>query len=138
MVERAKIATLVGIIRDNVADLERYAAAYGPDDLRRSRDAQHQTLHALFLATQASIDCANHLLADAGLPQAQSYRQIFDRLREGGILPAELAARMADWASMRNVLAHLYPVLDLDRVHAAISSDLDDLRAFADVADSLR
>ena len=48
--------------------------------------------------------------------------------------PADLARQLAGWAGMRNVLGHLYPTLDLARVHAAIAEDLGALERFAAVA----
>jgi uncharacterized protein YutE (UPF0331/DUF86 family) len=52
-------------------------------------------------------------------------------LARAGRLPPDLASRLADWASFRNVLAHFYPVLDLRRVHESLS-EIGDLRRFLD------
>lgn len=137
MVERDKLVRLLDILRDNVSDLRRYATRFSQEDLARKRDAQHMVLHAMYVATQAMIDCANHVLADRGLPRAATYAAIFDRLDEADVLPAELCARLSRWASMRNVLAHFYPVIDMKRVHRALQDDVDDLQRFVDEVERL-
>lgn len=38
-----------------------------------------------------------------------------------------LAERLADWASMRNVLAHFYPIVDFRMVVDTLRQDLGDL-----------
>lgn len=43
--------------------------------------------------------------------------------------PVELAGQMANWASMRNVVAHFYPVLDLSRVYDSLD-EIEQLTAF--------
>ena len=60
----------------------------------------------------------------------ESYREVFTSLVDAGELPADLGQRLADAASMRNVLVHEYLEVDLDEVEAALER-LDDLRRFA-------
>ena len=61
------------------------------------------------------------------------YRDALLELGRAGILEPDLAARLADWASFRNVLAHFYPILDLRRVYGALT-DIGDLEAFAQLS----
>jgi uncharacterized protein YutE (UPF0331/DUF86 family) len=60
------------------------------------------------------------------------YQDAFRRLGTSGFIPEQLSERLAGWAGFRNVLAHFYPVIDFERVHAALS-ELDDLESFAGV-----
>jgi uncharacterized protein YutE (UPF0331/DUF86 family) len=137
VVHREKLDRLLQILSDNLSDLRRYDATMSPDELARDRDRQHMVLHALYVATQALIDSAAHILTDRGLPRATTYAEVFHRLGEARVLPPELASRLADWASLRNVLAHFYPVIDLDRVAATLREDLGDLDAYLAIAWSL-
>jgi len=115
-------------LRDALEDLRRYRDQFDLARFRTERDAQRLVLQAMYVAVQASIDEANALAAELGL-SAETYREGFLVLGSAGHLDAVLASAMVDWASMRNVLAHFYPVLDLDRVHAALK-DIDQLEAF--------
>jgi len=116
-------------LRAALEDLARYRQAFDLPRLLADRDAQRLVLHAMYVATQACIDEAQQRVAELGLATSNTYRDAFLVLSQAGHLPHELGGQMALWASMRNVLAHFYPVLDLRRVHAAMS-DLEQLASF--------
>jgi uncharacterized protein YutE (UPF0331/DUF86 family) len=118
-------------LSEALTDLERYAATWSLEAFLASRDAQRMVLQALYVAVQAAVDEAIELLQERGAEPVASYRDAFLGLGRSGRLAPELARRLADWASFRNVLAHFYPVLDLRRVHAALS-EIGDLRQFLD------
>lgn len=130
MVDRDKARRLLSELTGCLADLERYREHVTAEELRKSRDTQHMVLRALYVATQAAVDLAMHLCADAGLPQPVTYQDSFRRLAEAGDVEAELADRLAAWAGFRNVLAHSYARVDYDRVHDALG-ELRDLAQFA-------
>ncbi len=116
-------------LADALADLERYRATWTLEELQASRDAQRMVLHALYVAVQACVDEALEIARADGAEAVGSYREAFLALGRSGRLSPDLAARLADWASLRNVLAHFYPVLELRRIHAALG-ELSDLRSF--------
>jgi uncharacterized protein YutE (UPF0331/DUF86 family) len=129
MVQREAASRFLGVLLDNLADLRRYRDCIDRARLHSDRDAQHMVLHALYVAVQASVDLALHIGANAGLPQSATYQEAFRRLGEAGLIDRDLAARLAGWAGLRNVLAHFYPVVDQDRVADALQ-ELTDLEAF--------
>jgi len=131
MVERKRALRLLNVLLDALGDLRRYGSQVKIEDLREQRDAQNMVLHALYLAIQSAIDLSFHIIADEGLPRPTSYQQAFLELGDAGLLDAGLARRLAGWAGLRNVVAHSYPVIDLDRVHRAIREELGDLEEFA-------
>ncbi|MDI7266913.1 MAG: DUF86 domain-containing protein [Myxococcota bacterium] len=137
MVAHERLERRLEILRDNLADLRRYASRIPPGGLSSDRDAQHMVLHALYVATQAAIDAGSHVLADRGLPRATTYAAVFERLAEAGVLSRDLAERMAGWAGMRNVVAHFYPVIDLGRVERALRQDLGDFDDFLAAVEQL-
>ena len=130
MVGADKARRLLTELLGSVSDLKRYRERVTREELRTNRDAQHMVLHALYVATQSAVDLAMHLGADAGLPQAETYQDAFRRLGEAGWLEPTLAERLAAWAGFRNVLAHLYAVIDYDRVYDALA-EVSDLERFA-------
>jgi len=89
---------------------------------------------AMELAAQCCVDLALAIAARRGLGIPETYREAFARLAQAGIITAEHASVLQGWAGLRNVLAHLYASIDLDRLFAALRSDLDPLRSFARVA----
>ncbi len=62
-----------------------------------------------------------------------TYRNAFQTLAQASVIDHALAAELASWAGMRNVLVPMYTALDLDRVHAALSQTAP-LRAFHAIA----
>jgi uncharacterized protein YutE (UPF0331/DUF86 family) len=118
---------------DALDDLRSYRRQYTLDHFLTDRHIQRQVLHALYTAVQASIDEAVAACSANGIDAGNRYRDAFLALGTAGLIDAELASRMADWASFRNVLAHFYPVLDLRRVYGALD-EIEDLEVFRDWA----
>ena len=100
------------------------------EDFVADRTAHEVVTLNLFLALQESIALATHWLSDAGWDVPRSHGEAFTALAARGILDAELAARLRSAAGLRNLIAHQYGVLDLRRVFAIASGDVEDLLRF--------
>lgn len=61
----------------------------------------------------------------------QSYKEIFLKIGQVGILPADFAQKIAVMAQFRNVLVHLYLEVDLQKVYHYLQRNLNDLESFA-------
>ncbi|MFZ5470279.1 MAG: type VII toxin-antitoxin system HepT family RNase toxin [Myxococcota bacterium] len=112
-------------------DLERYRDQYDSARFLSDHDAQRMVLHAMYEASQASIDLGVHLLVHRGEEAPSSYQEVFTRLESAGLISQDLARRMRGWAGLRNVLAHFYPVVDMTRVEAVLRNELVDLSEYA-------
>ncbi len=108
--------------------LEHYAATVTRAELETDLDAWLQVTRALELAAQCCIYLAMELVARRGLGLPESNRDAFVRLAQAGLLSAEQAHALGGWAGLRNVLAHLYGSIDLDRLHSALREDKSVLR----------
>jgi uncharacterized protein YutE (UPF0331/DUF86 family)/predicted nucleotidyltransferase len=97
------------------------------------RTAREIVIPNLFVALQECVSLATHWLAEAGERVPGSYREIFLALAESGVLPAELARRLAAAAGFRNLVAHPYGVVEPARVHAMAITELNDLLEFCRV-----
>jgi uncharacterized protein YutE (UPF0331/DUF86 family) len=93
-------------------------------------DASDAVVLHLWQAVQIVIDLAVSQCVRSHLGTPQSYREAFERLARAGIVPADLAERLARAAGFRNVVAHAYENLDMKRVHAAATTGPGDLRTF--------
>ncbi len=85
----------------------------------------------LHLAVEASLDLANHWIAEQGLRTPNANRDTFTVLEESGDLPSDLAERLRGWAGFRNILVHEYLTIDHGIAHRAIRGDISDLEEFA-------
>ena len=95
------------------------------------RTAQEVVAFNLFLAFQDALDLCAHLIADRGWELPQTAREHFDILAKHGIMVPELARTMGGCAGLRNLIAHAYGSLDLQRLFNELPAGRDALRAFA-------
>lgn len=131
MVDSAVLAEKIASVRDAVARI-REVLPQSRDAFRADRTAREIVILNLFVALQECLALAAHWLSDAGLGVPQSYGQVFSRLGEQGIVDPALAARLAAASGLRNLVAHRYGALDLDRIHEIASTRLDDLLALCE------
>jgi uncharacterized protein YutE (UPF0331/DUF86 family) len=117
-----------------LARLDEWAPKISRADLELDLDIWLKVTRALELAAQCCIDLAMELVARRGLGLPETNRDAFVRLAQAGLLSAEQAEQLGAWAGLRNVLAHLYGSIDLDRLHAAMREDKSVLREFGRIA----
>jgi len=112
------------------------ARAGGEDVYLADEDLRAMTERRLQLAIQVCIDIGTQLVSELSAPPPADYAGVFTALAQAGELDRDLAGRLAAAARQRNLLVHLYLDLDDHEVFASLSR-LDDLRAFASVAQRL-
>ena len=71
-----------------------------------------------------------HLVAAAGKVRPPGYRDSFTAAAEVGALPADLAARIAPSAGLRNILVHQYLDADLAIVAESVGQAIADYSAY--------
>ena len=134
IVDRDLVASKLSELAEHVARVRtrRKAAAA---ELHRDRDALDLVAFNLMLAVQACADVASHVIADAGWPPPSSLGAAFERLSERGVISTSVCEAMVCAVGLRNVIAHGYAGVRPEMVHAAATTGLADLEAFAsDVA----
>lgn len=113
--------------------IERYAVEVQREDLDHDRETWVKVKGALETAGQCAIDLGLRVISKRGLGTPASYRETFAALARAGLIDSALASELQGWAGLRNILAHVYTALDLDRVHAALSATAS-LRRFLAIA----
>jgi uncharacterized protein YutE (UPF0331/DUF86 family) len=129
MVDKALLASKLSAIRDAVARV-RDVLPDSVEAFRQDRTAREVVTLNLFVALQEAIAVAMHWLADEGWAVPQSYAEAFTILADRKVLDRDLALRLRAAAGLRNLIAHQYGVVNVDRIFAIASGDLDDLLAF--------
>ncbi len=130
MVDREVFARRLAKLEDLLRKL-RTIAATDREVYLEDEGLQAQAERWTHLAVECSLDLAQHLIADRGWKTPATNREAFETLRREEALPPELAIAMEGWARLRNVLVHLYLEVDHERLHEILSSELDDLEAYA-------
>lgn len=100
-------------------------AAYLADEQRRAA-----TERWLQVSVQICIDLGTQFVAEQSARPPSDYAEVFTILGEKGVIPTDLAQRLAEAAKQRNLIVHLYLEID-DRAVFASLDHLDDLREFA-------
>src|SRR5262249_35425710 len=100
-----------------------------PDDLQPATDVSDAVVLHLWQATQIVIDLAMSACLAMKLGTPASYADAFRRLETAGILDTALADRLVRAAGFRNLVAHAYEALDMQRVHQAAKDGPRDLLA---------
>lgn len=138
MVDSALLAAKIAAVRDATSRV-RAVLPGSVDAFSADRTAREVVTLNLFVAIQGCLDLAAHWLADAGWEMPATYADVFGALADHGVMPRELADRLASAAAFRNLVAHQYGALDWRRVYALAGSDLVDLDEFcAILADRAR
>jgi uncharacterized protein YutE (UPF0331/DUF86 family) len=104
-----------------------------PADYRTEPEARDLVAFNLMLAVQSAADLATHVVADEGFTAARTVAEAFARLAEHGIIDAALALRLQGAVAFRNRVAHGYVGPNLDMLHEAAQSGVDDLEQFSRV-----
>lgn len=131
MVDRGFLAARVAAVRDAVGRIRAVLPA-DPQAFLADRTIREVVVLNLFVALQDVLSLASHWLADSGGSVPQTYREVFQLLGEQGVIPPDLAGRLAAASGLRNLVAHRYAALDWERIHEIASFHLDDLLRFCE------
>jgi uncharacterized protein YutE (UPF0331/DUF86 family) len=131
VVDKALLAAKVASIRDAVTRIRAVLPA-DPAAFLADRTTREVVVLNLFVALQDSLALATHWLSDEGAQVPQTYGDVFRALGEGGVVPRDLAGRLAAASGLRNLVAHRYAALDWGRIHEIASLRLGDVLAFCD------
>ena len=132
MIDHSVLARQVAAVRD-AAERIREVLPAQIEAFVADRSAREIVTLNLFVALQECLSLASHWLADEGWEVPGTYAEVFRVLAERNVLDHDLAARMAEAAGLRNLIAHRYGALDWVRIHDIASHHVEDLLRFCDV-----
>jgi uncharacterized protein YutE (UPF0331/DUF86 family) len=133
-VDRDVIARKIERLRHHVARIES-KKPFGVEGLAAGEDLRDIVVFNLVQAVEVCVDVGMHIVSDSSLQPPESMGEVFDRLAELSTFSsrpdgAGLVRRLKQAVGFRNVAVHGYVSLDLDAVHRACDSGLEDLRQF--------
>ena len=86
----------------------------------------------LQIIAQAVIDICTHLVAHNHWGSPKTYNDAVKVVAHHKIIESDLADRLIDFVKLRNVLVHLYVVIDLKIVYHSVKAILTDAILFTD------
>jgi uncharacterized protein YutE (UPF0331/DUF86 family) len=130
VVDRHALSSRLDALESYLTELRSFQSV-SREDFVREPALHHLAERFLHLACESTLDIAQHVIAEQGYRQAQSYKDSMDVLCDEGLIGRDLADRLKGWMGFRNVLVHLYLAIDHGRTYDAIRDDLGDLAQFA-------
>ncbi|NJK80503.1 MAG: DUF86 domain-containing protein [Chloroflexaceae bacterium] len=92
-------------------------------------------LHRFQIAIQSGLDALCHIVVQRRLAVPESNYEVISAAEQAGIIANDHAIAYRKMVGFRNRIVHLYDVIDLAIVYAALQHNFDNLRAFhADIA----
>jgi uncharacterized protein YutE (UPF0331/DUF86 family) len=127
--ELEDIAQRTDFIQLQLGDLKKFYnldwASYSKD-----RDVQRNVERLIENVANATIDICKIILAGEEIEMPNSYKDIILKLGLMGILGEDLAGKIAEYALLRNFLAHQYLDLKWDKISAFIKTAPGDFENF--------
>ena len=105
--------------------------AMGRDAFLADADAKDIACYRLLLAIEAALALCFHVSSRRLKKVPEDYAGCFVGMAEAGIITSELSIRLQQMARFRNLLVHVYWIVDYGRVFDVLERDLDDLRTFS-------
>lgn len=90
------------------------------------------------LCIEAIIDIANHLISKNDYRVPEDYADSFNVLEEHSIINSDYSATLKKMARFRNRLVHVYWEVDSTKIYEIINNNLDDIRKFKRVLETLK
>ena len=118
-VDRDVVSARLDLIARLLLDLES-AGEVTQARMESDRLLRHAVERILGQLVDLAVSINAHIVAAARGTAPATYRQSFLEVGELGVLPPELASRLARAAGLRNILAHEYVAIDVALVAAAV------------------
>lgn len=129
MVDRRIIAEKVDSAERSLKRVKSHRGA-SLEQFLSNDDAQDIVLFHLMQAIQACIDLAAHVVSDEELGLAASTHDFFYLLSDNGVISRDMSERMIKAVGFRNLVAHEYARLDLEKVYAIAADGIKDVEEF--------
>ena len=129
MVDRLLVERILNDLRSFLNDLEN-VKAISYEEFHRDTQLRRFIERTLHIAIEAVIDIAQHLIADEGWREADSYRDTFIVLQECGVISDELLSKLIKMAAFRNLLVHYYEKIDDEIIFGVLKKNLKDFEDF--------
>ena len=126
------IENKISAIQKYLIILKRYNK-YSKKEIENTIDIRGAVERYLYLAIQATIDCAEAVIALKGFRKPTSLSETFYILHEQGILSLHDTEVFVQMSGFRNIIAHDYERINYDIVYKNLHEGLLDITKFIKV-----
>ncbi|HHV17555.1 MAG TPA: DUF86 domain-containing protein [Thermoanaerobacterales bacterium] len=130
-IDKKRILDKVRVIQDCLFKLDvlsRLSLDEFTSDFKNFDSAKYN----LQIAIEAMIDIGNHIISRKELGTPKTYRDTFEVLHKGKVIPKEDATTYKLMARFRNRIVHFYDDVDDKEVYNILQNNLGDFNSFID------
>jgi uncharacterized protein YutE (UPF0331/DUF86 family) len=131
--QKEDIARRIDFIQVQLSDLNKFAGLKW-ETYRDNRDTQRNIERLAENVANAAIDISKIIIAGDEMEMPNSYKEIILKLGEIKLLDEKLASEIADFAALRNILAHQYLDLKWEKIGQFIKKAPDSMAQFINAA----
>ncbi len=82
------------------------------------------------VAIECCLDIAKHVITRKGITPPEEMKEVFNTLAKANYLDPEYAKQMTEVAKLRNILVHVYMVVDPEKIYRYLHEDIHLLEEF--------
>lgn len=123
------IETKISHIKKYLKLLQRYKK-FSQEDVVHNPDLKGALERYLYLATQATLDLGEAVIAFKEFRRPGTYTEVFYILDEEGFISKDLSEKLVNMTKFRNIIAHDYEKVDFGIVYDALQNRLVDIERF--------
>ncbi len=126
------------LVQGRLQALDDYVSAlrdlqkYDVQALRASLEHRWSVERGLEISAECVLDIGGHIVASDRLGRPGDYTEVIDLLGQRGVLPEEFAREIRELAGFRNLLAHEYLKIDIERLHEFLQKAPAQFETFMD------
>jgi uncharacterized protein YutE (UPF0331/DUF86 family) len=128
-VDKKRMLDKIRVIQDCIYKLD-VLSQLSVDDFTSDFKNFDSAKYNLQIAIEAMIDIGNHIISRKGLGTPKTYRDTFEILHKGEVIPKEDTATYKLMARFRNRIVHFYDDVDDKEVYNILQNNLGDFNSF--------
>lgn len=128
--------TNIAVIENKISGIKKYLKIlcgykkYSAAEMANNVDIKGAVERYLYLATQATIDLAEAVIAYKKLRKPTTFSESFHILNEEKILNDELTDNLVKMTGLRNIIAHDYEKINYEIIVDVLKNRLSDIEKF--------
>jgi len=135
-IDKKRVLEKIRIIQEclnKLRTLSQLSVAEFTSDFKNFDSAKYN----LQVTIEAMIDIGNHIISRKGLGAPKTYRDTFEALHKGNIIPREDLATYKLMVRFRNRIVHFYDEIDDREVYKILQNNLGDFSSFIEHVDKI-
>ena len=129
MLDNERIINRINIINSNIKEL-RKISSLSKEDFLTNTQAIGSAKYFLQTSIEAMIDIGNHFIARLRLGIPENNFHTFELLAENNVINRENLNKYRQMVRLRNILVHLYHIVNNEEIYNIIQNDLGDFEVY--------